>query len=194
MLRSGDWIHPALHHGIPHYTKPPLTYWTIAASVGLLGRNEWAVRLPNSIAYLASLIVVLAIGRTVNRRNPWLPVLIYATSLLTFITLSSVSTDTELVLFETLAMFAFVRGWFEKPQEPVRWIRLMWGAFGLAFMTKGPPGLLPLVAIVAFVILTSGPAGLRRVFDGIGIAIFLALGGRGSRPWFSETPICLTTS
>jgi hypothetical protein len=46
MLRLGDWLHPHLHPEQPHYTKPPLTYWAIASSVGVLGENEWAARLP----------------------------------------------------------------------------------------------------------------------------------------------------
>jgi 4-amino-4-deoxy-L-arabinose transferase-like glycosyltransferase len=33
MLRSGDWLTPRLHPEGAHFSKPPLTYWAIAASV-----------------------------------------------------------------------------------------------------------------------------------------------------------------
>ena len=37
------------------------------------------------------------------------------------------------------------------------WLAVMWAGFALAFLTKGPPGLLPLLAVVAFDLLTPGP-------------------------------------
>jgi len=41
MLDSGDWLVPTLDGETPHLTKPPITYWAIAASVAAFGRNEW---------------------------------------------------------------------------------------------------------------------------------------------------------
>ena len=46
MLDSGDWLEPHRHHETGHWTKPPLTYWAIAASVAAFGRDPWAARLP----------------------------------------------------------------------------------------------------------------------------------------------------
>ena len=45
MLDSGDWMRPMLHPEVEHWSKPPLTYWAIAASVGTFGRSEFAARL-----------------------------------------------------------------------------------------------------------------------------------------------------
>ena len=61
-----------------------------------------------------------------------------------------VSTDLLLVFFETAAMFAFVEGWSREGAAARRWYVLMWLAWGLAFMTKGPPGLLPLLAMIVY--------------------------------------------
>jgi 4-amino-4-deoxy-L-arabinose transferase-like glycosyltransferase len=47
----------------------------------------------------------------------------------------------------------------------------MWVAWGLAFMTKGPPGLLPLLAMVAF-LAVHDRAGLRGLFRPAGLAAF----------------------
>jgi 4-amino-4-deoxy-L-arabinose transferase-like glycosyltransferase len=33
MLDSGDWLNPRRNDEVGHWTKPPLTYWAIAASV-----------------------------------------------------------------------------------------------------------------------------------------------------------------
>jgi 4-amino-4-deoxy-L-arabinose transferase-like glycosyltransferase len=47
----------------------------------------------------------------------------------------------------------------------------MWLAWGLAFMTKGPPGLLPLLAAVAFLAIHDRPR-LRSLFPPLGLAAF----------------------
>ena len=47
MLDSGDWLNPHRSHEVGHWTKPPLTYWAIASSVGLLGHTSFAARLPS---------------------------------------------------------------------------------------------------------------------------------------------------
>jgi hypothetical protein len=40
MLDSGDYLVPRLDAGHPNYTTPPLTYWLLAASIQLFGRNQ----------------------------------------------------------------------------------------------------------------------------------------------------------
>jgi hypothetical protein len=42
MMQSGDYFQPHRHHETLHVTKPPVTYWALAASMQSLGRNEWA--------------------------------------------------------------------------------------------------------------------------------------------------------
>ena len=54
MVRSGDWLVPTLD-GIPRLQKPPLVYWLTAASLRVLGRHEYAARLPTALA-LAGLV------------------------------------------------------------------------------------------------------------------------------------------
>src|SRR5215831_4689445 len=49
MLRRHDFLLPYLF-GEPRYDKPILVYWLQAASVRLLGANEWAFRLPSALA------------------------------------------------------------------------------------------------------------------------------------------------
>ncbi len=35
MLKSGDWLVPTVDGEHPHLTKPPITYWALAASMGV---------------------------------------------------------------------------------------------------------------------------------------------------------------
>jgi 4-amino-4-deoxy-L-arabinose transferase-like glycosyltransferase len=53
---------------------------------------------------------------------------------------------------------------------------VMWLGFGLAFLTKGPPGLLPLLAIVALVAAGSGWRGLFALFPAAGVVLFVVVG------------------
>ena len=52
MIETSNWLVPQLWY-VPHLDKPPLTYWAVAASMKLFGRNEWAVRLPVALAGLS---------------------------------------------------------------------------------------------------------------------------------------------
>ena len=178
MLDSGDWLNPHRSHEVGHWTKPPLTYWAIASSVGLLGHTPFAARLPSALAYL--LIVGLA-WRTARRLAPGgerIAALAYATMLLPFASSQLITTDPFLAACQALAMHAFVEARFGD-RSPRRWLALMWAAFGLAFLTKGPPALLPLLAIVAFDLLR-GARVRHRLFDIAGLALFVLL----ALPWY----------
>lgn len=171
MLESGDWLVPTADGENPHLTKPPITYWALAASFGLFGTNEWAARLPGAIAFIGTGLLVFGLGRRLCPARPWLPALIHALSLVPFISANIVSTDVLLTLFETAAMFAFVEAWQRGNGLDRRWVRVMWLAWALAFMTKGPPGLLPLLAVVALLAWQDRSA-LRRLFDPVGLLAF----------------------
>jgi 4-amino-4-deoxy-L-arabinose transferase-like glycosyltransferase len=151
MLKSGDWLHPRLNDDTPHWTKPPLTYWAIAASVAFAGWNEWAVRLPNLLAFLATLALLAQIGRVLLPTRHWLPPLIYASTLLPLLAANIVSTDTLLAALVAGYTWAFIE--IRQLAPHVAALRLaLWALAALAFMTKGPPALLPLLglAIAAF--------------------------------------------
>ena len=148
MLHSGDFISLRRNEESLHFTKPPVTYWTIAASVATFGRTEWAVRLPIALAFVLTVLLVFRLGKSFVPDKPWLPALIYATSPVPFFAANTVNTDTMLTLMETLTVLCYAQ--FRFGRGSVRWLDAMWVGFGLAFMTKGPPGLLPLFAIVAF--------------------------------------------
>lgn len=147
MLRTGDWITPRLAEDLPHLSKPPLTYWAIAASVRLLGASELAVRLPNSIAWTGTLFALYALARFFLPTGRLLAPVVWATSLLPFAAVNIVTTDTLLTCFETLAALGFVLYWKLRVRSAC-W--LMWMSFALAFLVKGPPALLPMLPFIIF--------------------------------------------
>ncbi|TAN04647.1 MAG: glycosyltransferase family 39 protein [Rhodanobacteraceae bacterium] len=177
MLDSGNYLMPAYSPDELNFSKPPLTYWVIAASLEVLGRNTWAARTPYALAYLLTILLLYEIGKQVVPDKPWLPGLAYGCSVLPFFAANIVSTDVLLTLFEAMAMLGFVRIAFGKTEHHRSGhVLLMWTGWGLAFLTKGPPGLIPWLAIIPFLVIRDGWRGLGRLFSMAGIAAFLVIG------------------
>jgi 4-amino-4-deoxy-L-arabinose transferase-like glycosyltransferase len=174
MHESGDWLVPTVDGEHPHLTKPPITYWALAASFALLGHNEWGARLPGALAFIGTGLLLFGLGRRLCPSRPWLPPVIWSLSLGPVVAANVVSTDPLLTFFETLAMFAFVEAWSRDGAQTRRWYLLMWLGWGLAFMTKGPPGLLPLLASVTFLAMHDR-GRLRSLFMPTGLLLFVVV-------------------
>ena len=180
MLDSGDWIDPHRSVEVSHWTKPPLTYWTIAAAVSVFGHNAWAARLPSALSYLLCVWLVWRIARRLAPGSERHAALIYATMLLPVGAAQMITTDYVLAACETLAMWAFVEARFGGREQSLRWIILMWAGFALAFLAKGPPGLLPLLAVVAFDF--AQPGRIRpRALQWQGLLVFVLI----AAPWYA---------
>lgn len=177
MLRSGDYVTPRRHHHHIHPTKPPLTYWAIAGSVSQFGRNEWAVRAPYALAFALTVGLLFGIGRRLTPALPGLPAALYATTGLSFFAANLVTTDTLLALMTTLGVFGYVgaRWPMHERHRVLPWTVLMWVGFGLAFVTKGPPGLLPLAAVLLFDA-TQPQHRTRQLFDPRALLAFAVVG------------------
>ena len=171
MMRSGDYFTPHRHHETMHVTKPPVTYWAIAASASSFGKNEWAFRAPMAIAFIITVLLVYELGKSFAPRRPWLPALIYLASPIPMLATSAITTDTLLACAETAAVMAYAKYRFSDKNG--RWLDVMWAIFGLAFMIKGPPALLPLMAIVVWEWKASR---LRALFRPVGLGLFVLLG------------------
>lgn len=175
MVDSGDYLTPRRNDETMHVTKPPVTYWAIAASVDVFGRSEWSLRLPMALAFALTVALVYSMGQTLVPGRAWLPALVYVGSPLPFLAAGVITTDTLLTCVEAAAMMAYVR--FRFGGGSARWLDAMWALFGLAFMVKGPPGLLPLLAIAAWEVrqrslaLVTRPVGLLA-FAVVGLSWF----------------------
>lgn len=181
MISLDDWLVPHLHSEQPHWTKPPLTYWAIASSFEFVGRSEFAARLPSALSFFITAILLGLLGQIFLERQPLTATLVYATSLLPFAAANLVTTDSLLALWEVLAVYAFARAtWHPRCQRKSAWLMLMWAAFGLAFLTKGPPGWLPFFSIVMFTLTTAELRSGKALRVGPGVVVMLAV----ALPWY----------
>lgn len=187
MLDSGDWLNPRRNDEVGHWTKPPLTYWAIAASVALFGSNPWAARLPAALAYLLCMWFAWRIARRLAPGTEDAAAVIYATMLFTVGAAQLITTDYVLSACLGLAMWAFVEARFPPAdsaapriaaRDPRLWLALMWVGFALAFVAKGPAALLPVPAILLFDWLT--PGRTHRALQWSGIVLFSLL----AMPWY----------
>jgi 4-amino-4-deoxy-L-arabinose transferase-like glycosyltransferase len=184
MLDSGNWIEPQRSHEVDHWTKPPLTYWAIASSVAVFGHNPWAARLPAALSYLLCVLLSGLIARRLAPGSQQQAALAYATMLLPIGAAQLITTDYVLATCETLALWGFVEARFGASAQARRttalgWLAVMWLGFGLAFLTKGPPGLLPLLAVLGFDLATPGRVR-PRALQWSGLLLFLLV----AAPWY----------
>jgi len=179
MIASGDWLVPRWN-GIEHLSKPPITYWLIAASLKLFGVNDFAARLPAALAALGTLVAVYRLARSAwgERAALW-AVLVLLTSLEFFAVARLITPDMILTCLVTWSVWWFW-DWYtsaDKRPGPLVWF---YGSLGLAMMTKGPIGvILPLFAVLA-VRWRNPRLRLRQMKWGRGALFFLLI----AAPWF----------
>jgi 4-amino-4-deoxy-L-arabinose transferase len=168
MRATGNYLEPTLAHH-PHWTKPPLTYWSIAVGLAVVGNNTWGVRASNALAFVITTLAVAATAATLwGSQTGFFAGLIYLSSLFPVVGASVATADTLLAMWTALALLAYVRAW--RGTRSAVWTRVMWLMFGMAFFTKGPPALLPLVALIVFHIAARRPF---RLFDIAGLLLFV---------------------
>ncbi|QBF26087.1 glycosyltransferase family 39 protein [Pseudomonas tructae] len=146
MVESGDWVTPMFDHDVPFWGKPPLSFWTQAASMHLLGVNEFAARLPAWLLHLASCLLILHLGwRERSLQVGLWAAIIYSSSGLGLLASGVVLTDPALALALLLALYGF---WHGMQHADARRARLGFVGLGLGLLAKGPL-VLPLVGLVA---------------------------------------------
>lgn len=174
MVERGNYLIPTLDYR-PHWTKPPLAYWGLAGGIKLFGQSEWGLRFSNSLAFFLTTIAVLILGSVLWEQKVGLIAgLIYLSSPFPLFGANAVSTDTLLTLWEVLAVLCYLKAYRGVAPSPKRvWVAVMWIAFGLGFLTKGPPGLLPLIPLIVW-----NYTRKDRVpfFTGFGVLLFLIIG------------------
>jgi 4-amino-4-deoxy-L-arabinose transferase len=177
MLDSGQWWVPEYNAGEPHVAKPPLTYWSIAASMGVLGRNAWAARLPSALAFVFTGLLVIGLAQALGSMQPWRAGVLWAGMLAPFVGSNIVLPDPLLALFETLAVLGFVRsGLLSSAVSSRKALQLMWLGLGLAFLAKGTPALLPLLAAATWLGWQRRWRALAALFIPEGLLAFVVLG------------------
>ncbi len=151
MVESGNYLYPTFNGNL-RPDKPILIYWLMSVPVRLLGQTELAVRLPSALGTALTCLLVFFIGRQLwdTRTGLWAMVIL-ATSALMLFEGSAATADGTLLACMVGAMAVFVHAITTRLRFYHLW--LMGAAFGLALLTKGPVGLLPVTAIVTTLIL-----------------------------------------
>lgn len=174
MLATGNYLSVQINF-VPFWEKPPLFFWMQALSMKIFGVNEFAARFPNAFFGLIYLLSLYFIGRklTQSRTFAWLWVLLYFGSFLPHIYFKSGIIDPVFNYFIFVSVY-FVFQLFRSGGEIIKYS--WWAGFfiGLSFLTKGPVGLLLLLAttgvVSAFLLWsTERPEGIGNRFGMIKI-------------------------
>jgi len=188
ILARGHWLLPEIN-GAPMLNKPPLHAWLIALAAWPTGAvTQRTAALPSLLAGLALVAGTYWVGRRAFDAQVGLTAgLIAVTTAGVFSLARSPVPDMTLSCAMVAAMGAFVAAEFEGRLGA---LIAFYALVGVAFWSKGPVGLLPLVIAVVYEIATYGWAGPLRLTSRAGLALLgvavvawsgLALGvGRGT--------------
>ena len=126
MLENRDFVNPKLN-GKPFFHKPPMIYWTQAASVTLLGLNEFALRLPSAVAAIIWAVLLFYFARQyLGGHVAWYAVFIMMTSLQTSIIAKAAIADALLNLFITATMIGIYKYYLKPHLKYVCFTFLLW--------------------------------------------------------------------
>lgn len=183
MLARGDYVSTWLN-GQPRFDKPILIYWLQAASSRMFGLDEFALRLPSSLAACAWISAVFAFTRRfLDQGAAWAAAFIAATSVGVTVIGRAAIADALLNLLLALAMFDIIRYGADsrsKPRPGLRRRIFFW--IGLGLLTKGPVALLVpgAASALAYGVLGRLREWRRAACDPVGWLILLAV----AAPWY----------
>jgi 4-amino-4-deoxy-L-arabinose transferase-like glycosyltransferase len=153
MVERGDWITPYVN-GVRFLEKPPLMYWLTASSFKIFGINEFALRLPTSLAVIALVWIVMLIARRASgNQAAAIAGLCTSCSAGTYLFTREALHDIWLVFFIALSMYAFFE-WTMDPQRRPRFALLFYASLAGAVMCKSLVGVaLPIGIVIVFFLL-----------------------------------------
>jgi len=182
MAASGDWVLPSLN-GMPYVEKPPLWYWTAAASQKVFGASEASARLPMlliallgaaGVWWLGSWLYSAGTGRAAAGATATAALWLFLTHNLTL----DMPVSVFLLWTTALALRAMARPDDAHWAAPAAWLTA-----ALGFLSKGLIALLlPGLWVVGLAVLFPKlRRGARRLLSPLGLLLFLAV----VAPWFA---------
>jgi len=111
MLKYGDWLVPKTDTGKPRFQKPPLAYWSVAASYKSFGVGVFTSRLPFLLASCGTLWLTYRLARrlTGNVKTALLAAIVLLSHPQFFLCSIRTMPDALLVFFITLSAYGFLR-------------------------------------------------------------------------------------
>jgi 4-amino-4-deoxy-L-arabinose transferase-like glycosyltransferase len=181
MFQADNLVTP-LYHGTPFFDKPILAYWFIALSYKILGVSHFAARVPAVFMALGTVALTALGGKHLfGSRQGILAACVLASSLMFMSFANLCMSDMNLVFFDTLSLSLL---YLSLENDKKRSIFLYIGSLsmGLAFLTKGPVGIvLPAISFAAYLTLSKQWQKIELVKHVLPCTLILL--GAGV-PWF----------
>ena len=163
-----------------YLNKPPLFFWLTALAMKAFGVNAFAAKFVSLVFGVALVALIFHVGRKYYGGDQigYAAAFAFMTSFTVFYTTRACRMESLLAFLMLTALVAWVRYCAERRSG---WI-VLWGlASGLAVLTKGPAGALPVAVGLIHAVMFE-----RRLFDGlfaghlaVGLAVFV-----GSFGWW----------
>lgn len=182
-VAGGYWLMPHMDAQTPFFAKPPLSTWSSAAAMELLGVHEFAARLPALLfaALTAWLCSAFAAVHGVRRR--WLVFPLLAASPIFFISAGAVMTDAvQMLIVFGAQYFAWQAMHAAEESAAFRQRLAFWACIGLGALAKGlATWALVGMPVLAWALLPGQRlAQVWRLWDWRGVLLALAL----FLPWY----------
>ncbi|MCX5809049.1 MAG: glycosyltransferase family 39 protein [Proteobacteria bacterium] len=178
MIELNDYTVPHLNY-VRYFEKPPLFYWTVAASYKLFGVNEWSFRFANAFsAFLCMLSLYIFVRRWFGERAAFLSSIVLISSFGFFSMARIVTIDMFFTLWLSLSLFCFL-GYY-KEKKPL-FIYFFYVFLAFATLSKGIVAIILLiVTIIIFLLIEKKTSFVKemRIIKGIIIYGVIVL------PWF----------
>jgi 4-amino-4-deoxy-L-arabinose transferase-like glycosyltransferase len=130
----GYWLMPHMDAQTPFFAKPPLSTWSSAVAMELLGVNEFAARLPAMLFSALAAWICYAWAGAHGVRQRWLVLPVLTATPIFFVSAGAVMTDAVQMLIVCGAQYF---AWLAM-QEKSRQARLaFWAFIGLGALAKG---------------------------------------------------------
>ncbi|MFK5980745.1 MAG: glycosyltransferase family 39 protein [Rhizobiaceae bacterium] len=159
-----------------YFSKPPLLAWIIRTSTEICGSDSaFCIRLSAPIVHSVTAIFIFLTARELFdcKTGFWAGVIF---ALIPAVSLSAtiISTDVPLLMFWSIALYAFLK--LERTKMNV-WVLVLGVSFGLGLMSKYAMIYLPICAVLYSLLVSERPHVLKRpgfwVAMAIGIAILM---------------------
>ena len=183
MSTTGDWITPRLD-ALKYFEKPPLQTWMNALTFDLFGLGEWQARLWSGLCGLLGVWLVFHAGRRVF--NPWVGTTsaIVLASSFWWAGLSHINVlDMGLSGMMTLTLCGMLLAQRDGATDAERrnWMWVSWAGMALAFLSKGPIGIvLPGAVLVLYTLISRDWKLWAKLHLVSGLLLFFVI----AAPWF----------
>ena len=144
MVETYDWISPWWGaktkvgdelQGEPFYSKPIFIFWSEAMMARLIGRGEWAIRLPCALlAIMAVFLTYLSVAMIWSRRSGLLAAGVLATSPFFYMVSRQAQTDMPFVATFAMAMSLLLLAFFGPRVQMSARRFLLWTWLTIAFV------------------------------------------------------------